>query len=93
MEKINQIKHAMKLLNEVRACQNKVDKLTEKTLCMSPQNSTQKSIQREHTNLNWACMHLDKAKTDFARYFKGSLLDVSIESKDYNPSGFHSYKH
>lgn len=93
MEEIKTIETALLLLKNVRSCQLKVDKLTNKVVNMHYTTHSIKSINRENANLNWACMNLDKAKTDFARCIIGSCLDVSVEVKEYNPSGFHNYKH
>ena len=69
------------------------DRISEKTQNLFPQNATQKRIQKAHANLNWACMEVDQRRTDVARLFKGSALDVGTEEKTYRPSPFHTYKY
>lgn len=54
-----------------------------------------KSPQRQRLNasLDFECINIDKLKTDIARLYKGSDIEVGKEEKQYNPTGFHSYKH
>jgi len=44
-------------------------------------NGTIKAKQKASVNLNWQCMEVDKAVTDFARSFKGSILDVETGNR------------
>ncbi len=71
----------------------KRDKLSEKAFNMSRYTHSPRQIEKTNVDLNWQCMEVDKIKTDFARLFKGSLVDVGTGEKEYNPSGFHSYKY
>jgi len=89
---LEQIDIMIAKLKEVKASIKKRDKLSDKAFNMNHTTHTIKQIQNTNTNLNWECMHLDKCKTDFARLFKGSVLDVSTDEKEYNPTGFHKYK-
>lgn len=93
MEELNQIENMIEALRRLRASIKKKDKLSEKLFNMDYRNHTPKRIQSVNADLNWECMNIDKEKTNFARIFKGSCIDVGIEEKQYNPSGFHSYKH
>lgn len=56
-------------------------------------NASPKQIQKASTELNWCCMYIEKLKQDFARAFDKSSINVGVEEKEYNPSGFHNYKH
>ncbi len=89
---LEQIDIMIAKLKEVKASIKKRDKLSDKAFNMNHATHTIKQIQNTNTSLNWECMHLDKCKTDFARLFKGSVLDVSTDEKEYNPTGFHKYK-
>jgi len=89
---LEQIDIMIAKLKEVKASIKKRDKLSDKAFNMNHTTHTIKQIQNTNTSLNWECMHLDKCKTDFARLFKGSVLDVSTDEKEYNPTGFHKYK-
>jgi len=88
-----QLEYLTKLLKQINQDSKKIEKLSEKARNTNFQNSTPKQTQKASVNLNWACLSLDKSKTDFARAFKGSCLDVNTEEKEYNPSGFHHYRH
>lgn len=91
-KEINEIDNLIQSLKYVKSNLLKKNKLSKKAYEMSYTSNTQRSVQKASVNLNWQCMELDKAKTNFARMFKGSLVDVCVEEKEYNPSGFHSYK-
>jgi hypothetical protein len=91
MTDLNQIEHLLSQLKYIKSTLIKRDKLSDKAFNTSPATSTPKQIDKANTALNWECMELDKAKTSFARSFKGSCLDVGIEAKEYKPSGFHTY--
>lgn len=93
MKQIEEIEKMIALIKEVKSCIVKKDKLSDKAFNLSPRNATPSQIDKATSSLNWSCMELDKAITNFARQFKGSLLDVSTEEKEYNPSSFHKYKH
>ena len=89
---LEQIDIMIAKLKEVKASIKKRDKLSDKAFNMNHTTHRVSQMQKISTNLNWECMHLDKCKTDFARLFKGSVLDVSTDEKEYNPTGFHKYK-
>lgn len=78
-------------LKALKSTINKKDKQSDKTFKMS--SHSLKQLQKADVDLSWLCMQVDKEKTDFARAFKGSILDVGTEEKEYRPSGFHTYKH
>lgn len=83
----------IRLLKHVKECEVKKEKLSQKFLNCSPMNSGYDRYNKMSTQLNWACMELEKARTNFARAFKGSDIDVDTSEKTYKPSGFHEYKH
>ena len=82
----------IKKLRALKSSIKKKDMLSDKVMEANPLNNTPKQIQKAHTNLNWQCMQIDKEKTNIARTFKDSFLDVDTSEKEYNPSPFHSYK-
>lgn len=85
----NMINHLRTLKSDIQKKEKLSTKLRDTQLCdVSP-----KRIEKMNTDLNWQCMNIDKKKTDIARLFKGSMLDVSTDEKEYNPSGWHNYKH
>jgi hypothetical protein len=92
MEESKQIENLLSQLKYIKNTLIKRDKLSDKAFNTNPGTSTPKQIDKANTALNWECMELDKAKTVFARSFKGSCLDVGVGEKEYKPSGFHRYK-
>ena len=60
---------------------------------LNNQGMSEKQIEKMNAELTWLCMNIDKEKTDIARTYKGSEIEVGTEEKEYNPTGFHSYKH
>lgn len=57
-------------------------------------NGTLRQRDKVTTELNWQCMHLDKTRKHTWKTIleSKSILEVSIEETEYNPSGFHRYK-
>ena len=54
-------------------------------------NGTPKQRQKASVDLTWQCMTVDKQRK---AVWKAMLpFEVSIEDCEYNPSGFHNYKH
>lgn len=92
MKEIELIDLMIDRLKSLKSSIKKKDKISDKAFNMNPQNSTPRQIQKASTDLNWQCMEVDKGKTEIARIFKGSCLDVDTGEKEYNPSGFHKYK-
>lgn len=92
MDELQKIDELLDTLKYLKNSVKKKDKLSEKAMNTNHRTHTQRQIEKANVNLNWQCMEVDKIKTDFARKFKGSFLDVSTDKKEYNPSGFHSYK-
>jgi len=80
-------------LRTLKSTIKKRDKLSEKVRSLSPLNATPKRIQNANADLNWACMAVDQRRTDVARLYKGSALDVGTEEKIYRPSAFHTYRY
>lgn len=93
MEEQEFIDQMIARLRSVKACMKKREKLSQKALGMNVRDNTPRQIQKANTELNWECMNLDKSIVDFARAYKGSMLDVHTGEREYNPSGFHCYKH
>jgi hypothetical protein len=93
MTDLETIEQAVILLKSIKSTYKKKERLSEKARDTNFQNSTPKQVDKATVALNWECMELSKAKVNFARLFKDSILDVSIEVQEYNPSGFHRYTH
>lgn len=91
-QELNEIEALLAQLKEIKSCIKKRERLSNKCFEMNPRNSTPKRISKANADLNFHCMDLAKAKTAFARLFKGSLVDVSTGEQEYTPSGFHKYK-
>lgn len=90
LETINQ---AIALLKSAKSSLVKREKLSAKVGAMNMTNATPKRIGNATASLNWECMEYSKSKVNFARLFKGSILDVSTEVQTYRPSGYHEYTH
>lgn len=93
LSELEQIEQALALLKTIKTTYKKKERLSEKAANTNFRNSSPKQIDKAATALNWECMELSKAKVNFARFFKGSVLDVSTEEQIYTPSGWHEYKH
>lgn len=89
IEQIDEIILALKVLKSDIL---KTEKLSEKAFNTSTQNSSMRAIEKVNNDLNWQCMYLDKQRVRVSKLIQESELLVSIESKEYNPSGFHKYK-
>jgi hypothetical protein len=93
MQELEQLEQMLALLKNIKRANVKKGKLSDKLAKMDHYNSTPKRIGAANANLNWECMNYDKLKVDFARLFKDSCLDVGVSEREYNPSGFHSFKY
>ena len=85
-----------KMISQLRTLKSTIkrkDKISERVRSLSPMNATPKRIQKGNADLNWACMDVDQRRTDVARLYRGSALDVGTEEKTYRPSAFHTYKY
>lgn len=89
IEQIDKIILALKVLKSDIL---KTEKLSEKAFNTCIQNSSMRQIEKANNDLNWQCMYLDKQRVRVSKLIQESELLVSIESKEYNPSGFHKYK-
>lgn len=93
MTDIEKIDLLISNLRRVKSEIKRKERLSQNRADMSMRTHTQKRIQKAEADLNWQCMEVDKSKIDFARLFKGSLVDVSTAETTFNPSPFHSYKY
>ena len=93
MKEIETIDRMIITLRDLKKAIKKQEQLSDKAFNCSHQTHSAKQVEKAHTDLNWQCMHVDKSKVSFARMFKKSFLDVDVGEKEYNPSGFHSYKY
>jgi hypothetical protein len=93
MKDLETIEQAIILLKSIKSTYKKKERLSEKARNTNFTNSTPSQIDKATSNLNWECMEYSKAKVNFARLFKDSILDVSTEVQTYRPSGFHEYTH
>lgn len=85
MKEIDNAINALKILkSEIISMEKKSKKAFE---CQG----TPRQRQKASTDLNWQCMTVDKQRK---AVWKVMLpFEVSIEDCEYNPSGFHNYKH
>ena len=74
------------LLREVKETKKKSEKSFNS-------NGTIKQRQKASVDLNWQCMALDKQRKSTWKTILEADLKVSLEDCEYNPSGFHNYKH
>lgn len=79
-------------LKSLKSAIKKKEKLTAKSFEMNYTKNSERQMQKVNTDLNCTCMNIHKTKIDIARDFKGSILDVEIEKRNYNLSKFHNYK-
>jgi hypothetical protein len=79
-------------LKSLKSSIKKKNKLSDNLGSAGLNTYTPRRLGNMTADLNWECMNIDKETTGFARAFKGSDLDVCTGEKEYNPSGFHSYK-
>lgn len=93
MTDLDLINKALEIMKRIKSHQQRVTKLSEKRTTMSGTTHTRTAIQNAEASLNFECMYLDQAKTDLARLYKNSTLDVGIGEKDYYPAPLHHYKH
>ena len=93
MKELALIDSMISQLRTLKSTIQKRDKISEKVRSLTPMNATPKRIQNSTADLNWTCMEVDKLRTDVARLYKGSSLDVGTEEKIYRPSPFHTYRH
>ncbi len=93
MTDLETIEQAITLLKSIKSTYKKKERLSEKAANTNFRNSTPKQIDKASRNLNWECMELSKAKVNFARFFKDSILDVSTDAQTKTPTGWHEYKH
>lgn len=92
-EEIKQIDIVISQLKSLKSDLLKVEKLSDKSFNTNTQNNTPKQIEKASTNLNFACMELDKQRKRTWKSIKdAAFLNVSLEECEYHPSPFHSYK-
>lgn len=92
-EEIKQIDIVISQLKSLKSDLLKVEKLSGKSFNINTQNSTPRQIEKASTNLNFACMELDKQRKRTWKSIKeASFLEVSLEATEYHLSPFHSYK-
>lgn len=85
--KIENVIFSLKLLlREVKETKKKSEKAFNS-------NGTIKQRQKASVDLNWQCMALDKQRKSTWKTILEADLKVSLEDCEYNPSGFHNYKH
>lgn len=87
VEKIDKAIHHLKTLKkELLETQKKSKKAFE---CVG----TVRQRDKTTVGLNWQCMALDKQRKTTWKAIIEADLEVSLEDCEYNPSGWHSYKH
>jgi len=92
MSEIELIDNMILRLKALKSAIKQKEKLSNKLFEMNHSNSTEKQIKKMSTDLNWNSMAIEKAKTEFARIFKNSFLDVDTGEKEYKPSSFQNYR-
>ena len=91
-EEVKQIDIIVAQLKCLKSNLQKVDKLSEKSFNMTTSNNSPKQIQKAATDLNFACMELDKQRKRTWKSIKdAAFLEVSLEKTEYHLSPFHIY--
>lgn len=90
MHEIEKIDEVINRLKQLKKEINTKEKLSQKALYC---DGTPRQRMKASTALNWQCMHVDKVRKSVWKSIKeAEFLKVSLEEREYNPSGFHSYK-
>lgn len=90
MTELEEIENLLTRLKAVKQSIKKRDRLFDKATEWRVRSPRQ--VQKIDNEFNWEAMRLDQFRTEFARAFRGSTVDVSPKKKEYNPSGFRKYK-
>ena len=92
MSEMESIDNMILRLKALKSAMKQKEKMRDKLFEMDFANSTEKRRRKMSADLNWNSMAIEKAKTEFARIFKNSFLDVDTEEKEYKPSSFQNYR-
>jgi hypothetical protein len=82
-----------KAINELKLLKRELISTNIKSEKSFNANGTIKQRQKASVDLNWQCMALDKQRKSTWKAILEAELKVSLDDCEYNPSGFHSYKH
>lgn len=82
-----------KVVNELKLLRKELISTKNKSEKSFNANGTIKQRQKAIVDLNWQCMALDKQRKSTWKTILNADLKVSLEDCEYNPSGFHNYKH
>lgn len=82
-----------KVINELKLLKRELISTKNKSEKCFNSNGTIKQRQKASVDLNWQCMALDKQRKSTWKTILEADLKVSLEDCEYNPSGFHSYRH
>ena len=82
-----------KVINELKLLRKELICTKNKSEKSFNSNGTIKQRQKASVDLNWQCMALDKQRKSTWKIILESDLKVSLDDCEYNPSGFHNYKH
>lgn len=88
-----EVENIEKVLNELKLLKRELIATENKSEKSFNANGTIKQRQKASVDLNWQCMALDKQRKSTWKTILEADLKVSLEDCEYNPSGFHSYKH
>ena len=82
-----------KVINELKLLRKELICTKNKSEKSFNSNGTIKQRQKASVDLNWQCMTLDKQRKSTWKTILEADLKVSLDDCEYNPSGFHSYRH
>ena len=82
-----------KVINELKLLRKELICTKNKSEKSFNSNGTLKQRQKASVDLNWQCMALDKQRKSTWKAILEADLKVSLDDCEYNPSGFHSYRH
>ncbi len=82
-----------KVINELKLLRKELMCTKNKSEKSFNSNGTIGQRKKASVDLNWQCMALDKQRKSTWKIILESDLKVSLDDCEYNPSGFHNYKH
>ena len=82
-----------KVINELKILKRELMSAKNKSEKSFNSNGTIRQRQKASVDLNLQCMALDKQRKSTWKTILNADLKVSLEDCEYNPSGFHNYKH
>lgn len=93
MDYTKEISNIENVISSLKLLLREVKETNKKSEKSFNSNGTIKQRQKASVDLNWQCMALDKQRKSTWKTILEADLKVSLDDCEYNPSGFHNYKH